>query len=107
MQQIDSRVQGLMVNLRALIPDVSQIQQACQRIENIGSVGDAAGTAILGGGLAFGASAVCYSVSTQPMEVWIPTVVACACIVVLPGMNVMLKYFGIRECHLFSEFKLK
>ncbi|THU82976.1 hypothetical protein K435DRAFT_438081 [Dendrothele bispora CBS 962.96] len=96
MEQIDSRVEGLLLHLRGLIPDVPQIQQACQRIENIGSVGDAGGTAILCGGLAFGTSAVCFSVSTQPSEVWVPTVVACSCVIVLPGANVLLKYFNFQ-----------
>ncbi|THU80693.1 hypothetical protein K435DRAFT_972667 [Dendrothele bispora CBS 962.96] len=102
MEQIDSRVEGLLFHLRSLIPDVSQIQQACQRIENIGSVGDAGGTAILCGGLAFGTSAVCLSVSTQPFEVWVPTVVACSCVIVLPSANVLLKYFNFRLPSVFD-----
>ncbi|KAK7464156.1 hypothetical protein VKT23_006322 [Stygiomarasmius scandens] len=96
MEEIDAQVEGLYEDLRNLTPEVSEIQQACQRIENIGSVGDAAGTSILCGGLVFGSSAVCLSISTQPVEVWAPTVVACGCVIVLPGANMLLKYFGVR-----------
>jgi hypothetical protein len=94
---INSRVEGLLVDIRNLVPEVNMIQQACQRIENIGSVGDSAGTAILLGGLAFLSSSVCLAASTQPREVWIPTVVACASVLYLPGTNMLLKYFNIRE----------
>ncbi|KAF5334128.1 hypothetical protein D9758_018621 [Tetrapyrgos nigripes] len=99
---IDNRVEGLLSNLRGLVPEISAIRQACQRVENIGSVGDSAGTAILLGGLAFLSSSVCLAIATQPKEVWIPTVVAVGSVLYLPGANMLLKYFDIRLPSVFD-----
>lgn len=72
-----------------------EIDSAGGKIITFSIVGDAAGTATLSGILCFLISVACLANATQPPSVWIPAIIACSCIVILPVSNRILA-----SCHL-------
>jgi hypothetical protein len=79
------------------LPNLIQPKDACReliesadRIVAFNIIGDAAGTATLFGILCFLLSVVCLAKATQPPSVWIPSMAACSCIIILPGLNKLL-----------------
>ena len=79
-----------------------QVIRSCGDIDSIRVLGDAAGASMLFGILSFMASIVCLSITTQPVAVWVPTVVACSCVVILPFVNRALAVNGFRKHVLYQ-----
>lgn len=77
--------------------NAQQVIKCCTDIDKIRVIGDAAGASMFFGVLDFMASIVCLSIASQPKAVWIPTVVACSCVVFLPLVNKMLAHIGLRK----------
>lgn len=73
-------------------PDLRQLEHHCILIERGCRLGDAAGISILLGVCCFLGSVVCLAKSTQPMSVWIPTIISCSSIVFLPLVKLPRPY---------------
>ena len=86
--------------------NAAQVIKCCGNLDGIRVFGDAAGTAMLFGILCFILSVICLAISTQPTAVWVPTVAACSCVVILPSVNSVLAIVGFRKYFLYLPLHL-
>lgn len=77
--------------------EFEQLRKASHIIDQFRIIGNAAGTAILAGVLCLLGSVICLAVVSQPRSVWIPVVVSCSGIILLPMANRILKKIDTRE----------
>ncbi|KAJ7130375.1 hypothetical protein C8R44DRAFT_872187 [Mycena epipterygia] len=82
--------------------NIALIPKSFAHIGNAACIGDAAGTAMLLGILCFFASVQCLAISTQPRAVWITSATICSFVVILPVLNRVLGFFGIRLPSVFD-----
>ncbi|KAF9065374.1 hypothetical protein BDP27DRAFT_1424937 [Rhodocollybia butyracea] len=73
--------------------DLMLVKKSCTRIRNLAFLADATGTAMLLGVLCFFASVQSLAIATQPVAVWVVSVVTCSFIIVLPVTNLVLGVF--------------
>ena len=76
--------------------DLQQLDRVCRLIDRFSIIGNAAGTAILSGFLCLLTSVLLLALTTQPRAVWIPSIAACSCIIVLPVVNRLMASHNYR-----------